>query len=302
METLNYSEKAWEGNEHHIDDLILNSQIEEHPYVNPEPSTLEKIQKKIVLDFFNLREYPFGDSLNLSFLYNSNNHEEALLKMLMSVENDISFGLIYGKSGTGKTILSQALLQKLTVTRFKPVLIPVTPGMSKLAFLKTMLREFDVDTAKLPRQTHQLIQLVSDCILKFHQSEIKPIVLIDESHFLSVEALHLLRTLSNLESSNKKLITYILFAEERFLKRLSNPSYESLRNRMYLQINLKSLTEEECRYYIQHRLNVSGTRKSDFFSEKEHKSIYKRSKGIPRSINKECTNIMVDKFLAMRNG
>jgi type II secretory pathway predicted ATPase ExeA len=256
---------------------------------------------KSMPEHLGFERHPFGDSLDTSFFYKSENHEFALIKMLMSIENDISFGLVYGHSGTGKTLVSQAVLEKLARDRYLPILVPVTPGLSKTAFLNILLREFGYDeNGKTLRDVNAMVGILGDYILSYYKKGIKPVLLIDECHFLSSQALHILRTLSNFEAFNKKLITCLLFAEEKFMRRLSNPSYASLRNRIYLEVELAPLSIEECLNYIKFRLMIAGNKKGDFFSDSELSRIYAKSRGIPRNVNKECTRIMLERFLSKR--
>jgi type II secretory pathway predicted ATPase ExeA len=253
------------------------------------------LNQRSLLSFFGVERHPFTDSLNTDFFYQSTIHEEALLKMQMSVEYDVSFALITGKSGTGKTLLSQILLERLPKNRFKPILIPVTPQQSPSSFLKIILTALgEKDIAK---NVHALIQGISERILEISASGIKPVFFLDECHFLSAESLQLLRTLSNFESANKKLITCLLFAENSFLRRLSYPAYASLKSRMYLRVFLEPLTLEECKQYIHFRLMSAGLEKADLFDDSEIAQIHAQSGGIPRCINQECFQRMAHRFL-----
>jgi general secretion pathway protein A len=218
--------------------------------------------------------------------------------MQMSVEHDISFGLITGKSGTGKTLLSQILLERLPRNRFKPILVPVTPKQSPSAFLKTILAT--LGEPSISKDLQALIQHISERILEISASGIKPVLFLDECHFLSAEALQLLRTLSNFESANKKLITCLLFAEDSFLRRLSHPAYASLKSRMYLRIFLEPLNADECKQYIHFRLMSAGLEKADLFDDSEIADIHTQSAGIPRCINQQCFQRMANRFLAER--
>ena len=289
-----------DGDENALKNLILTHPISGDQQFKQRTSASSHGTTNSLLNFFGFHRNPFGDSLDTSFLYQSNIYETALLKMLMSIEYDISFGLVVGKSGTGKTLLSQSVLERLPKERYQPILIPVSPNLSKTAFLKIILKEFNVNTHKFAKNSHDMIDALSECILATFQSGIKPVLLIDESHFLSSQALHTLRTLSNFEAHNKKLITFILFAEEHFLRRLSHSSYASLRNRMYIEMRLTPLGMEETKDYVQFRLLSAGNGNADFFSNEEIEIIFKESKGIARTINKVCTNMIMDRFLAGR--
>ena len=57
-------------------------------------------------------------------------------------------------------------------------------------------------------------------IIKQYLRGIRLVLIIDEVHFLKSDALHILRTLSNIEVPEHKLITVLLFGERSFLKKM----------------------------------------------------------------------------------
>ncbi len=279
-----------------LEDLVSLSQTPETDVLQ---NKLLTTKKKTMPEYLGFKKHPFGDSLDTSFFYKSSHHETTLLKMKISIEHDISFGMVIGKSGTGKTLISQALLETLPREKYHPVLVPVTPNLSKSAFLKMILKGLDVECDK-KRDINGLVDMLAEKIIFMYNKNIKPVLLVDECHFLSSQALHILRTLSNFEAFHKKLLTCILFSEPSFLRRLNNPFYASLKSRIYLDVELKALDFDECVNYIKFRLLVAGKRKENFFSNEQLKMIFEVSKGIPRHINKECTKLMVDNYVARK--
>jgi len=249
-----------------------------------------------VLDFMKFDSNPFGDSLDTSFLYWNRNLYTALLKMLETVKHDISFGLVFGISGIGKSLLSQAILEKLPASNYKTLLISVTPGLSRTGFLSLLLKQLGIKTNKNIR-VHEAVELVGTHILNLHESGIKPVLIVDECHFLSAPALHLLRTLSNFEAYNRKILTCLLFSEPHFLTRLKNPSYQSLKSRIYLEEELTPLSLREAKEYIDFRLKKAGYKEREIFSEPDIKEIHAISHGIPRLLNKECMNRFINRLV-----
>lgn len=255
-----------------------------------EPSSLNQ------LDYFGFTTHPFSDSVNPDFFYDSNVHELAFKKMLMTIQEDISLGLVHGVSGTGKTLLTQMLLTHLDPATYRPVLILVSPGMSKTSLLKEILRELVEEDRSLPAQTQALLDLLHGQIIDLYRKNIKLVVLIDEAHFLSSESLHILRTISNLETPEKKLCTCILFAEDLFLRRLSHPSYQSLRNRMYMKVPLTPMDQDETVQYLKFRLLSAGS-KYPIVHNEAYEMIHKGSGGICREINRISHNCLTEVYL-----
>lgn len=237
-------------------------------------------------EFYGLTSNPFTDSVNPAFFFRTQRHEEACERMLLAVRLDLSFGMITGPSGTGKTLVSQMILGQLDETKCTPILVLVSPGMGKTGLLKEILTEMSVPLPEGPFASAQdMLNLLSDAVMEMHRQGKKPVFIIDEGHFLSSESLHMIRTISNIELPERKLTTCLLFAEERFLKRLQHPSYDSLRSRMYMRAELGPLNEAECVQYMQYRLLVAG-RMEELFQPAALAAVYAHSGGICRNINK----------------
>jgi len=248
------------------------------------------------MDFFGLTSHPFSDAVNPDFFYGSRGHERALKKMVMTVEDNISLGLVYGKSGTGKSLLSVMLLKHLDPEKYRSALVLVSPGMTKTSLLKEILRELGEYNEKLPSKTQDLLDLLHEQIIDLYSHRKRLVILIDEAHFLSAGALHLLRTISNLETPQQKLTTCLLFSEDLFLRRLSHPSYQSLRNRMYMKVRLSGMEEDETIQYIKYRLLAAGC-KEPIFDEALYAGMQKATGGVAREINRICHNCLAEGFL-----
>lgn len=232
---------------------------------------------------FSLRENPFRDSVSLEYYFKSAPHEEAFLRLAGTVRDGIALGLVTGPAGVGKTLVSQVLLQGLDRSKVRVILVLVTPEMGKTALLREMLREAGV--TKLPARSQNLLELLQETLIDLDRQGKRLVALIDEAHFLSSEALHILRTLSNLESPHAKLCTCLLFAEERFLRRLQHPVHSSLATRIYHRVSLRPLSEQETGQYLNYRLLIAGG-EPELFDEGTRKAIHAASGGICREVNR----------------
>jgi type II secretory pathway predicted ATPase ExeA len=260
-----------------------------------EAPKLDPARERDFLSFFDMIDNPFSDSVNPAFFYRTDAHDLAFIRMMMVIEHDVSLGLVTGVSGTGKTLVSQMILKNLDPSKYLPALVLVCPNMSKMALLREILHEAGVPLPEPPFTTHDLLKLLSDTIIRLHEKGEKLVVLIDECHFLSAECLHILRTISNIEIPERKLVTCILFGEQKFLKRLENPSYESLRNRMYLRSELGALEPRETEQYMKFRLMVVGG-DEHLFDASALAAIHAASGGICRGINRLCMQSMIQAF------
>lgn len=248
------------------------------------------------LEFYDLRENPFSDAVNPAYFYKTDLHEEVCIRMMLAVRHNISLGLVTGPSGSGKTLISQVILQDLDPARYQPAIVLVTPGMTKTALLREILNEVEVPIPEGPFvSTQELLKLLHDHVIEMYHHSRKLVILIDECHFLDSSSLHMLRTLSNIEVPERKLLTCLLFAESTFLRRLSHYSYESLRNRMYLRGELPPLSAKDTSEYVKFRLMVAG-RMQALFDEEALAVIHERTGGISRRINRLCMLSLLEGF------
>lgn len=261
-----------------------------------EPAPVESEKPASMFAHFGLHTNPFSDAVNPEFFYEADQHSRAYLRLMATIEQDISLGLLTGKSGTGKTLLSQLVLKNLDPDRYIPILVLVTPNMSKTAMLREILLEAGIELPERQCFTNTLISLISDYIISLHQQGRKLVIFIDECHLLSAESLHTLRTLSNIEIAEKKLLTCILLSEPRLLDRLRRPNYEAIRGRIYMETVLEKLGREDTCEYIKLRLLQAGGR-DDLFDESGLRAVHMCSGGICRLINKICFCSIMEAYL-----
>ena len=234
---------------------------------------------------YGLRENPFADSVHPAFFFRTDAHAEAFRDMVLAVEFQASLGMVTGPSGTGKTLLTQLLLTHFDDAKHRAILVLVTPGLSKTGLLREILSELNLALPAGIARVQDLMKLLSNHIIELHQEGRRLVILIDECHLLSADCLHIVRTLSNIEIPEQKLITCLLFGEVRLEQRLTHPSYESLRNRIYLRSQLRPLTDDEAAQYVKYRLMTAG-RLTDLFTEPALATLREHSAGICRSLNK----------------
>lgn len=243
---------------------------------------------------FALRMRPFSDSVNPDLFFRTEAHDHAFVEMRRCVEEHVSLGLCTAPSGTGKTLLTQILLSSLDPRRYRALLTLVYPGMTQVAMLREIIGELGVAPALAARaRLHDLVNLVHEEIIRLYQQSIKLVLIIDEVHFLRADCLHLLRTLSNIEVPERKLVTVLLFGEETFLRKMDNPSYRSLFSRMFVRVALRPLNVGEVEQYIKYRLLMAGGRPS-LFAPECFQSVSERSGGVPREINRLCENALAN--------
>ena len=100
----------------------------------------------MVLDYYRLREHPFGVTPDSRFLFMSATHREALASLLYGVQAGCGFLALIAKPGLGKTTLlyhtlNQLREKALTVFLFQTVCTP-------LDLLRTLLMGLGVQNTQ----------------------------------------------------------------------------------------------------------------------------------------------------------
>ncbi len=248
------------------------------------------------LEFYQLRENPFTDSVNPAYFYQTDNHHDSFQRMLMAVEHDVSLAMTTGLSGTGKTLITQLLLQHLDRDRYCPLVVLVSPAMSRTGLLREIIAELNIALPAGVTHTHGLLKILRNAVIDLYEEGRKLVLIFDECHFLTAENLHIIRTISNIEIPERKLTTSLLFAESRFAQRLRHSSDDSLRNRMYMKAELVPMSESDCAQYVKFRCMVAG-RTSGLFEDNALGAVHRYSGGVCRNVNKLCMLALMEGFM-----
>ncbi|MCH7504226.1 AAA family ATPase [PVC group bacterium] len=252
------------------------------------------------LGFYGLEKEPFRDSIDPTFFYRTKSHEEAYTRMMFTVEHDISLGMIHSKSGMGKTLLSQMILTNLNESKYFSRLILISPKMSRSGILSEIVSELGLLEQESSYHIKDMIIAIQNLAIDLYHQNKKLVLLIDEAHFLTADALHILRTLTNIEVPERKLVTCILFAENSLAKRLKKETYDSIRSRMYHCHELRPLSEKETIQYMKYRILMSGGDEG-LFTPELYKQMAEKSQGVCREVNKMCSLALYDGFITETN-
>jgi type II secretory pathway predicted ATPase ExeA len=239
------------------------------------------------LRHFRLRSHPFADNVNPEFFFRTEAHEEAFVRMRQCIEDDVALGLTTAISGTGKTLLTQILLQELDPRCYKTILALVYPGMTRTALLREVISELQIETPGRRMTVHGMISAIQAEIIRLHDRGVKLVIIIDEVHFLRADSLHILRTLSNIEIPERKLVTILLFGEEGILARMTHPTYRSLFSRIFERVTLRPLNRDEVEQYVKFRCLMAGGGPS-LFAPEVFDRLHDQSGGVPREVNRLC--------------
>jgi type II secretory pathway predicted ATPase ExeA len=239
----------------------------------------------MVLEFYKLKEQPFGATPDPDYLYLSPTHSEALASILYAIRNRRGFMSLVATPGMGKTTLLLQLLKQLEGSARTAFLFQTMCGPEDL--LRSLLEDLGVSSSgasivALQGELHGLL-------LAEAQKGRRVVVVIDEAQNLSDSSLELVRMLSNFETTKDKLVQIVLAGQPQLREQLASPALLQLRQRIAMSARLDAFNEEETRLYIDHRLRRAGySFATPLFAPDSVALIAKNSEGIPRNINNIC--------------
>ena len=252
-------------------------------------------------EFFGLKQEPFSIAPDPRYLFMSERHREALAHLLYGLRGGGGFVLLSGEIGAGKTTVCRCFLEQ--IPKRCNVAYIFNPKLTVDELLKSICDEFHI-----PYQ-HQgpgvatvkdYVDALNDFLLKTHAVGLNNVLIIDEAQNLSADVLEQLRLLTNLETSERKLLQIILIGQPELRTMLARPELEQLAQRVIARFHLEALSEVETAQYIRHRLAVAGMTGMLPFDREARKRIHQLSRGVPRRINLLCDRALLGAYASSK--
>ncbi len=237
--------------------------------------------------FFGLTQEPFSIAPDPRFLFMSERHREALAHLLYGLSAGGGFVLLTGEIGAGKTTVCRGFLEQVPATC--TVAYIFNPKLTVGELLRTVCDEFGAaltavaDGAELTIKAQ--VDALNSYLLEGHAQGRQAVLVIDEAQSLSAEVLEQLRLLTNLETSERKLLQIILIGQPELRDLLARPELEQLAQRVIARYHLDALSADETPQYIRHRLAVAGPNAPLPFDAGALAALHRISGGVPRRIN-----------------
>ena len=244
-------------------------------------------------EYFGLEETPFSIAPDPRYLYMSEQHREALAHLVYGFNSTGGFVLLTGDVGTGKTTICRCLLEQIPEN--SAIAFIFNPKLTVVELLATICDEFGIIYNKDSSSIKNFVDLINAFLLETHSKGVKAVLIIDEAQNLSSDVLEQLRLLTNLETSQHKLLHVILLGQPELETKLSEPDLSQLSQRIIARYHLGPLSKKDIGAYVNHRLNVAGIRKQ-LFSESAINRLYQFTGGVPRLINVICDRALLGTY------
>lgn len=243
--------------------------------------------------FFGFTRNPFDLTPDPACFVSTKRHNEALAALYYGIRWHKGFVVVTGEVGTGKTLLLRCLLRLLKDSRDVAYAYLFNSRLSSTEFLQYILSDFGLPSSG--RNKSELLFDFGQFLLSRGTKRLTTVLIIDEAHHLSDDLLEEVRLLSNLETTDDKLLQIVLVGQPELDEKLDSLGLRQLKQRIALRAQLSSLEPAETTEYIMKRLQIAGAdpHRDPIFSADAVTAVHRHSRGLPRLINTICENGLI---------
>lgn len=240
----------------------------------------------LYLDYFGLKSPPFSITPDPGFFFEGGERGAFIAGLTYAAQQAEGIILVVGEVGSGKTMMSRLLLNRLQ-PHVDTVYLP-NPSFSRDEIIGIIARDLGI---RAGRQGVRLEALQQE-LIKRHSAGRQVVVLIDEAHAMPAESIEEVRRLSNLETDDRKLVQLILCGQPELDTLLAAPHLRQVRDRVVYRLVLNNLSRRDASAYLDHRLRVAGWRGGRLFSWLGEQLLIADAQGRARRLN-----LLADKAL-----
>ena len=171
----------------------------------------------------------------------------------------------------------------------------LNPRLTVLELLASICDELRIPYAPESKSVKGLVDALNQHLLEAHAQRRRTVLILDEAQNLGTDVLEQIRLLTNLETSQEKLLQIILIGQPELLSILKRKELRQLAQRITARYHLLPLSRPETYGYIRHRLFVAG-RSDPIFTAWALWEVYRLSGGVPRLINIICDRALLGTY------
>lgn len=229
---------------------------------------------------FDLTAIPFTREIAVKDLWTSPSYQDSLSELTDTVRQRMS-AVVLAPSGTGKTSLLRALKDRLPQARYRSHYVKVT-SLSKRDMCREIATVIGIEACG---NYPTLLRKLQSTFEGYGPEEgIQPVLLLDEAQDMRLEVLTILRDLTNFEMDSRLVLSVVLAGDSRLERILQRQELEAVRRRLAHVANLRLLSREETRSYMEHRIRIAGGRSLPFDHDAVD-ALYEVTRGNLRAID-----------------
>jgi general secretion pathway protein A len=249
------------------------------------------------LKYWKLTEKPFEELCNTRFFFESDDHREALDRMLYVVnDRNMNMGLLTGEVGCGKTLTKSVFESSLARNAFELVSFE-NSNFSFLDIIYDILRRVSFRDARLELtgetelpgrdDKYQLMIVFKKKLETLVYEEKRHLVLVfDEAQQMAPDVLDEVKNLTNITSETQNYLSIFFVGQPELREKIR--TIRQVDQRIFLRFHLNTLDFNNTSKYIQHRLRIAGLDNLGIFTGEAIEMIFRSTSGVPREINRLC--------------
>jgi general secretion pathway protein A len=249
------------------------------------------------LEHWSFKEKPFEEVSDTRFFFESEDHREALDRMLYVVnDRNMNMGLLTGEIGSGKTITKNVLIGSLPAHQFE-IIDFENSSFQFPDLLFDIIRRISLKNANAPfgkngdapvrHDKYALMQGFRQQLEYLYYDEKRHLVLVfDEAQQIEDATLDEIKNLTNFSTPAENFLTIFLVGQPELREKVRR--LRQVDQRIFLRFHLNNLDYNGTIKYIQHRLRIAGHEIGAVFANDGFELIFRATGGVPREINRLC--------------
>jgi general secretion pathway protein A len=241
-------------------------------------------------DYYGLTGKPFQLTPDPAFYFRSESHRKALSCLGHGLAHGEGVIVVTGDVGSGKSMLVAHLMTTIDPQHLTAAQI-ATCGVDEDELIHVVAQGFGIHT-----QGHDKAGALSS-IEGFLHSEARAgrrcLLIVDDAHKLSIEALEDLRVLSGFQFAGRSLLQALLLGQPELGALLkSHAALGPLRQRVVAAHHLEPMKRAEIEPYINHRLERVGWSGRPQFDQRVFVELHAASAGIPLRVDQVTSRLL----------
>lgn len=244
----------------------------------------------LYLNYFNLTTDPFRMTPDTEFFFAGGQRGDILEGLIVASMHDEGIVSVVSEIGMGKTMLSRMLLERLRQLPADTVYLP-NPVFDRGEILGAIARDLMQEPPQGNRT--QMLAALELVLLERYSRGRRVVVVIDEAHSMPATTLEEIRLLSNLETTQNKLIKIVLFGQPELDVLLDAPQLRQVKDRISHRFELQLFSVADASAYLMFRLHKAGWKGGELFDAGALKLLAHASEGRTRKLNRLADKSML---------
>ncbi|PWW47693.1 ExeA family protein [Melaminivora alkalimesophila] len=246
----------------------------------------------LYLEHFRLTEPPFGITPNGRFFFDGQARGAVLDALHHAVLDEDGIIVVVGEVGSGKTMLSRMLAERLPRPQIDLVYL-ANPSFGPREILHSLIQDWGLEP---PSEGQSPVLTIQRALLERHAQGRRAVVLIDEAQAMQPASLEEIKLLSNLETERHKLLQIVLFGQPELDDLLALPALRQVRDRVVQRFELQPLVGPDAAAYVEHRLRRAGWQGGALFEPAALQRLLAASQGRIRAIHQLADKALLAAF------